>query len=225
MGFRKLQGLLQQWQRQPGWEKLKRYQEIQAAWEQVIPQTLSKQTRPMGVQRQTLTVAVASATLAQSLQLQRQSLLVQLNQQLQEPLAEIRFSPLLWYQCPPHPLTPASALAKVPPPSVVSENPHSTSVTPDSASAALTQWIQTLETRSQSESLIGESRLHSCPQCQSLVLPTELERWSVCAACARERWVQPLSQARPPAELTDNKTVSPPTPTDLPETNPPSSGQ
>ncbi len=184
MGLANLQRILQLIQQRPGWEKLKRYQEVQAAWTKAIAESLQSQTRPLGIRQHVLTIAVSSATLAQTLQLQRPKLLATLNEYLDPPLKDLRFSPLLWHQ---HLVQSPEYRASIPSPHPKPVPPVPlNSPTAKTTSEALTQWIQSLEQRS--------SVLQECPQCHSPSLPSELERWSTCAACARQRWIQILSQ-------------------------------
>jgi len=205
MGLNGIQSLLRHLQRQPGWEALRRYQRVQVAWQKVMDPRLLSLTRPLGVQRQVLTIAVVSPALAQNLQLQRLSLLKQLNEELdqesEEALTDLRFSALLWHQR----RSPASSptlenAAPLPRPIVPPPPPRPPA---QNVNEALTRWLHTLERRSP---LLAE-----CPQCESPVTAAELERWSVCRACARSRWQQPLAQSRPETEK-DGKTYGFPAP-------------
>ena len=194
MGLNNLNNLFAHLQRLPGWEGLRRYQLVQAAWIKVIDRRLLEHTRPLGIRQDVLTVAVISPALAQNLQLQRVGLLAKLNQELSEPLQDIRFSPLHWHQqrqTLEHPTTITEKIT-VPPPD---PDRHPPVKTPDEA---LQRWLATLEKRSKV--------LVECPQCQSPVNPRELERWSCCAVCARQPWQETLSQSRPEK----NKPYAPP---------------
>ncbi|MEB3160028.1 MAG: DciA family protein [Synechocystis sp.] len=191
MGLNNLQSLFRHLQRQPGWEALRRYQQVQVAWQRILDPRLLKLTQPLGIQRGVLTIAVMSPALAQNLQLQRVSLLKQLNealgQEFGEPLTDLRFSALHWHQRrPPQPIQSVSNTPQRLKPDV---HPSPPQAPPKNVNEALTRWLHTLERRSP---LLAE-----CPQCQSPVSGEELERWSVCRACARLRWQQPLAQARP----------------------------
>ena len=205
MGLNGIQSLFRHLQRQPGWEALRRYQVVQGVWEKVIDPLLLSQTRPLGIQRQVLTIAVSSPALAQNLQLQRVNLLKNLNEQLsqqsEEVLLDLRFSALHWHQRrSPVTLQPLNNPATLPEP-VVPPSPHQTP--PKNVDEALTRWLHTLERRS--------PLLEECPQCHSPVSAAELKRWSSCGACARQQWQQPLGQSRPEAEK-DGKTYGFPPP-------------
>lgn len=182
MGLNSIDNLLRHLQRQPGWEGLRRYQAVQAAWQQIINPALLSQTQPLGIQQQTLTIAVNSPALAQNLQLQRVTLLKRLNAQLSKAgeaeLTDLRFSPLHWHRRrSPTPVVPLNEMAARPLPEVP-PSPHTDP--PRTAHEALTRWLHTLERRS--------SVLATCPQCQSPALPEPLERWGCCQACARQQW-------------------------------------
>jgi len=198
MGLNGIQSLFRHLQRQPGWEALRRYQLVQAAWDKIVDPRLLNLTRPLGIQRGVLTIAASSPALAQNLQLQRVSLLKDLNEQLsqqsEEALLDLRFSVLHWHQRQSPVTVPLKDSSPLPQP-VVSPSPHQTP--PKNVNEALTRWLHTLERRS--------PLLEQCPQCHSPVTAAELERWSLCRACARQQWQQPLAQSRPEAEK-DGKT-------------------
>ncbi|MBE9197310.1 DUF721 domain-containing protein, partial [Synechocystis sp. LEGE 06083] len=60
MGLNNLDHLLGHLRRSPGWEQLRRYQLVKEAWQKVIDPRLRDCTKPLGVQRGALTVAVIS---------------------------------------------------------------------------------------------------------------------------------------------------------------------
>lgn len=197
MGLNNLQSLLSHLQRQPGWEAFRRYQRVQVAWEKILEPRLLSLTRPLGIQRGVLTIAVMSPALAQNLQLQRVSLLKQLNEELrqdtEDSITDLRFSALHWYQQHQRPTpTPAQSAANSPSPKKPDVPPAPNLPPPKNVNDALNRWLQTLERRSP---LLAE-----CPQCQSPVSAAELERWACCGACARSRWQCTFAQGRPEAE-------------------------
>ncbi|AIE72957.1 DUF721 domain-containing protein [Synechocystis sp. CS-94] len=185
MGFNNLDHLLALLGRSPEWEKLRRYQLVQKAWQKVVDPRLWECTKPLGIQRGVLTVAVISPALAQNLQLQRTNLLAKLNRELPEPLTDLRLSPLHWHQQHPGRQPEASAPMGRPVPPAIGDRPQK----PTNAEQALEQWLTTLKKRAQV--------LRECPQCHSAVNPGEVERWGRCRACARQPWQEILSQSRP----------------------------
>ncbi|UOO10648.1 MULTISPECIES: DUF721 domain-containing protein [unclassified Synechocystis] len=185
MGLNNLEQLLGRLGRSPGWEQLRRYQLVKEAWQKVIDPRFHDCTKPLGIQREVLTVAVISPALAQNLQLQRINLLAQLNRELPEPLADLRFSPLHWHQ--QHSGKPPEASAPMPRPAPPSPGDRREKVT--SATEALDQWLTTLKRRAEV--------LQPCPQCGSAVNPGEIERWGRCSVCARQPWQEIFSQSRP----------------------------
>jgi len=191
MGLNNLDNLLAHLQHLPGWEALRRYQLVQEAWGKVIDGRWLAHTSPVGIRQDVLTVAVTSPALAQTLQLQRVGLLTKLNQELPEPLKDIRFSPLPWHQRRQVTEAPrASPLAKKPVPPPPAGDRQTPVKTPEEA---LQRWLATLERRSEV--------LQPCPQCRSQVNPGEIERWGCCAVCARQPWQAILSQSRPEKNL------------------------
>ncbi|MBE9240138.1 DUF721 domain-containing protein [Synechocystis salina] len=185
MGLNNLDHLLGHLRRSPGWEQLRRYQLVKEAWQKVIDPRLQDCTKPLGIQRSVLTVAVISPALAQNLQLQRINLLAKLNRELTEPLEDLRFSPLHWHQQHSGKLPEASA--PMPRPAPPPPGDRREKVT--SAAEALEKWLTTLKERAEV--------LQSCPQCGSAVNPGEIERWGCCSVCATKPWREIFSQSRP----------------------------
>ncbi|MGF1480090.1 MAG: DciA family protein [Cyanophyceae cyanobacterium] len=144
------------------------------AWHTVVKPQVARHTRPLYVQRQVLWVATASSVWAQTLSLQRYSLLKKLNAQLDELLVEIRFSPAQWHQSSPaspdtasreHPSHLEREIRDLLPQLPAGDNPH----------AAFQRWATTVQARSHS--------LPGCPQCQCPTPPGELQRWGMCIHC------------------------------------------
>jgi predicted nucleic acid-binding Zn ribbon protein len=186
MSFNSLSGLLGHLQQNPYWEHLRYYQQTLRAWHRVVTPEISAHTRPLAVRQGVLWVATASPVWAQTLALQRPGLLAQLNPHLTEPLQDLRFSPGQWYQWrPPGKVAPAPATSSSPPAlpnQTLTEGPVTI------PTLALARWLSVMEQRCQI--------LPSCPQCQAPTDPQALDRWSVCACCARQRWTKTLPQRR-----------------------------
>ncbi|QUS61124.1 DUF721 domain-containing protein [Synechocystis sp. PCC 7338] len=185
MGLNNLDHLLGHLRRSPGWEQLRRYQLVKEAWQKVIDPRLQDCTKPLGIQRSVLTVAVISPALAQNLQLQRINLLAKLNRELTEPLEDLRFSPLHWHQQHSGKLPEASAPMPRPAPLPLGDRREKVT----SAAEALEKWLTTLKERAQV--------FQPCPQCGSAVNPGEIERWGRCSVCATKPWREIFSQSRP----------------------------
>jgi len=176
MPLQSLERLLADFQKDPRWRALRRYQEIIQAWRRAIPPEIQTETRLLRLQSNVLWIAVPSAVQAQTLTLRRYPLLTALNAYLpEEPLKDLRFSPLSWRD-PSPPAEPA--------PDQRRSDPDFSGPNPVPADADLktvfNAWTETLARRAQA--------LPPCPQCQTPALPWELERWNCCAHCARRRW-------------------------------------
>lgn len=187
MALYSLDRLLLNFQGDPRWARLRRYQEVSRAWHQAIAPEIRSHTRLLQLRQQILWVATPSSVWAQTLTLQRQQFLLALNKQLSEAIADLRFSPLQWQQQSPSPqlqqeeqqrqfcfIDPEREAASPPPQRNLEQ--------------IFQDWQKILQRRAQ--------QLPTCPQCHTPTLPWELSRWSVCGLCARQRWSQNLSQNR-----------------------------
>ncbi len=185
MSMNSLDQILAILEKQPEWEFHRRYQQLLQAWEKIIEVKVLRQTRPLYIRRQVLWVATSSATWAQTLSLQRYSLLKQLNALLCEPLVDIRFSSAQW-----HNRLSLSAFVADSLPARLEKHPSAiepqaedlelSDSLPTTPETALQRWVEIIKTRSQN--------LPLCPQCQSPTPPGELERWLLCAYCAAQEW-------------------------------------
>ncbi len=190
MSFTSLDRLLNQLQREPGWEKVQGYQEILNAWRETMGSSLKDYAYPLALRQRVLWIATASPVWAQTLTLQRRSLLQKLNPLLREPLQDLRFSPYQWHQRPgssastsPNSAQPwdFSAIA-------VDDDDDQEYSDGDRVQQAFARWIQVLEYRAQ--------QLPACPQCRSPTQPRDLERWGLCSSCVRQRWSKKMSNLR-----------------------------
>lgn len=89
--------ILDQIQNQPGWESVRDWQQIVAAWREVVSPSIASHTQPRSIQRNLLTIATDSSSLAHQLTCQRRLLCRQLNDRLPRsisPLRDLRFSPI-----------------------------------------------------------------------------------------------------------------------------------
>lgn len=178
--------ILNQLEKQPGWEKFRAYRQILQVWQDSVAKNTVNHTRPLYVSRQILWVATDSASRAQELSFQRYALLKKLNQQLPFTLKDIRFSAsgftttnhvesksevLFTVSQQQKYLKPKSNLNTV-------ENNHSAS---EQAKIAARRWLDAIEENIQSPALIP------CPLCQSPTPSGEMERWSCCYICAAQK--------------------------------------
>lgn len=201
MGFNSLDTIFQLLAQQPGWEKQERYRHLLACWKRVVDPQIAEHSRPSYIARQVLWVATSNSVWAQTLSLQRHSLLKKLNLHLSEPIVDIRFSPAQWHnkysssQSHPqagHPsetdknaasqseldFLPQSLLEATE--EVKKNNQNLSEPIQKNPEASFQRWIKTVQGRSQNFSL--------CPHCQCPTPPAELQRWHLCAYCAAKQW-------------------------------------
>lgn len=181
MSFNSLIKLLEAIERQPGWEQQQQYRRLLQCWEEAIEERIRLNARPLYIARKVLWVATSSSVWAQTLSLQRYTLLGKLNPKLSEQLVDIRFSPARWYEGNRANST-LSSIEQNHPSSienniVESEVSASDGETPQ---AALKRWRERIKIRSQKLSL--------CPQCHCPTPEGELLRWDVCCHCAAKQW-------------------------------------
>ncbi len=78
-------------QNQPGWEGVRDWGLIVAAWAAIISPNIAKHSQPRSISRDILTIATNSSSLAHQLTFGRQALCRQLNAQLITPIKDLRF--------------------------------------------------------------------------------------------------------------------------------------
>ncbi|MGH2415175.1 MAG: DUF721 domain-containing protein [Microcystaceae cyanobacterium] len=182
MSFNSLDQVLAAIEKQPGWEIQQQYRRLLECWPTVVEPKVALQTRPLYIVRNVLWVATSSSAWAQTLSLQRYSLLKQLNTYLPEPLVEIRFSPAQWYN-------QTGSIDRAQHSSLLGTNTD-THLFPEllpenTPQSAFQRWAQSIETRSQHLSL--------CPRCQCPTPPDELQLWTLCAYCVTQQWTSALA--------------------------------
>jgi predicted nucleic acid-binding Zn ribbon protein len=190
MNFNSLEQTIQKLLLAPEWERQRHYLLVRDCWYKTVNAKISRHTRPLSVDRQILYVSTQSAPWAQTLSLQRDRILKQLNPQLPFTLLDLRFSTVNWQVQKPDSL---QATISLHPSSIVSsdslETPAQSSDPKNKLTElpygktppeALERWLRTIEIRSQS--------LPLCPCCHVATPTGELERWGICSYCfARDR--------------------------------------
>jgi predicted nucleic acid-binding Zn ribbon protein len=171
-----LDGLKQQakWQEQP----LQRLLEL---WPDIVGKVAATHTRPLSIQRHVLFVATSSAAWAQNMTFARTAVLLKLNQNLSEPLVDLRFSTKDWQPLPDY-LQPISIIPQEHPSYLgdVSSSPSETTPTIENPKMAFASWAKRMQGRSHG--------LPLCPQCQAPTPPGELQRWGVCCVCVSKQF-------------------------------------
>ena len=182
MSFQSLNRIFKAITKQPNWEKQRQYHHLVQCWHKVVNDKVAQHTRPLYLQRQVLWVATSSSVWAQNLALQRYLLLKKLNQLLDQPIIDIRFSPARWYQ---------KHLSNSERTSILSQHPSAlnwesnqlsstSSEKPTTPQEAFQLWAEVLKKRS--------LHLPPCPICQCSTPEGELKRWQMCAYCAAKKF-------------------------------------
>ena len=180
MSFKSVNNILSVLKQQAKWQQHP-FQRLLELWPDIVGTVAAKHTRPLSIQRDVLQVATSSAAWAQNMTFGRTALLLKLNQNLSEPLVDIRFSTKDWQPRPDY-LQPEIVIPQSHP-SYLGEITRSRSQvkpTIQSANTAFESWAKTMQARSQG--------LPLCPQCQAPTPPGELQRWQVCCVCATKQF-------------------------------------
>lgn len=177
MSFESLNNVLEAIAKQPKWEKVRQYHQLVECWQKVVNDKIAQNTRPLYLKRQILWVASVNSVWSQNLTLQRYSLMKKLNQLLDEPIIDIRFSPAKWYQKNQSNFYDTSNLSKHPSyinidTDVFSDLNHSKPTNPQEA---FLQWKEVIKRRA--------DYLVTCAYCGSPTPEGEIKRWEMCAFC------------------------------------------
>jgi predicted nucleic acid-binding Zn ribbon protein len=182
------------------WQYHRQYLQILGHWAAVVGESVAEQTRPCGVYRQVLQVAVSSSVWSQALVFERRRILVKLNPKLvgsAPPLLDIHFSTAKWAS-PSKPLTPNKSNKPTPNQAAESElsepmkqhpsfvrSPQSTLPNhpraPETALEAFQRWSAAVK--------YSTAHLPKCPCCSCPTPVGELSRWRMCRTCARHEFL------------------------------------
>lgn len=204
MALHALNHLIQALEQQGTWQEHRRFQRLLACWNQLVGDAVAARTRPVGIQKDVLRVAVCNAVWAQNLAFERQRILQKLNGMLGDrPLTDIRFSTTPWHARPASDLaadeegTDEADVWRSHPSRLIHQSgvlpqqpsePFSSNRLSDFSSqeerrnpeAVFQAWAATMQRRSQ--------HLPLCPQCQCPAPEGEIKRWAACSLCAAKRW-------------------------------------
>ena len=184
MTFKSLNNVLDAIAKQPSWEKQRQYHQLVKHWRKVVNSKVAKYTRPLYLQRQILWVATPNSVWSQNLSLQRYSLLKKLNQFLEKPIIDIRFSSARWYQKQQEDVNEISNLSLHPSSLNIDLDfsDHNDTPIPTTPEEAFQKWMETLKRRF--------PYLVTCPVCHSPTPEGELKRWQMCACCFAKQFSQ-----------------------------------
>ena len=97
MSFSSLESLVGTLERRPQWRSHQKFQQILDCWPQVVGDVVAVQTRPLGIQRNVLSVSTSTPVWSQNLAFQRHHILKKLGTYIPDhQLTDIRFSPAKW---------------------------------------------------------------------------------------------------------------------------------
>ncbi|MBO3463519.1 DciA family protein [Aetokthonos hydrillicola Thurmond2011] len=165
------------WQEQP-------FQILLTSWAEVVGSVVAAHTQPLSIQHDVLRVATSSAAWAQNLTFERPRLLLKLNEKLDPPLVDIRFSTAGWRRAKDT-QTQKQIVLSFQHPSYLGnamKAPRDVSPTAGNANTAFKSWAKTVQERSHN--------LPLCPQCDCPTPPGELQRWGVCSPCAAKGFLR-----------------------------------
>ncbi len=165
MAFAPVNTILDQIQAQEKWRQGRLWFLVVRYWGEAVGELVAPHTRPTGIHRQVLQVAVSSGVWAQSLTFARRSILQKLYLLMEDKLAEekpivdIHFSTARWEKVPPHPTV----------------NKRQTKELPQTPQEAIDRCLSSLQQKKWQ---------HRCPQCGAPASAMEIDRWQMCRYCA-----------------------------------------
>jgi predicted nucleic acid-binding Zn ribbon protein len=174
-------------QSQPNWQDRQRFLQIINRWHEVVGASVAQQTRPTGIYRHVLQVAVSSSTWSQALVFERLRILSKLEPLLpsgMEPIVDIHFSTAKWHSLKPT-SKPAESAKPIPEllllhPSYISPKILKTSqlnLPPSSPLEAFQRLTAIVKTQT--------ATMPKCPRCRCATPLGELKRWEMCSTCIR----------------------------------------
>ncbi len=180
MSLEGLSHLIKGLEGQESWQVQRQFRLVLKHWPKAVGFAVARKTRPTGIQRETLYVATATASWAQTLSYERYNILKKLNQHQRQPLQGIRFSTAQWSRSE-NPNLPLKSNEQHPSyigqvPSIAVQDAKTIRHTP---AEAFGLWAATLQEMQKVQAICPQCRCH-CPQ-------GELDRWTICALCAAKR--------------------------------------
>lgn len=163
MSFVSLDSILDRLQSQEKWAQERLWRKIFRYWSQAVGDLVAPHTRPTGLQRRVLQVAVSSPVWAQTLSFQRRSILQKLNQLIEEDIiVDIHFSTARWEK-----MNSDRKITKalMPPDNIIPTTPQ--------------------EALDRCRSVVQQHKnKHRCPHCGAPAAAWEIARWRLCQHCA-----------------------------------------
>jgi predicted nucleic acid-binding Zn ribbon protein len=183
MTLESLDGLIKGLGGQESWQVQEQFRLVLLHWPKAVGAAVARNTRPVGIERNTLFVAAATAAWAQTLAYERLNILRKLNRYQRQPIRNIRFSTAQWAQkresssLSPEQYQAQYRLAQHP--SFVGNVPHLPQAAVTTPTESFQRWAKAMQEMQRSQAL--------CPQCGCRCPQGELNRWRQCALCAAQK--------------------------------------
>jgi predicted nucleic acid-binding Zn ribbon protein len=183
-------------QSKESWQHHRQFLQIVEHWPHVVGESVAQQTRPSGVYRQVLQVAVSSSVWSQALVFERRRILAKLNPMLvgsAPPLADIHFSTAKWSSLPNQTTNKAGlgAVKASEPSELMQQHPSFMQSPRSMPQANANQPTTALEAFQRWSNAVKHSTAHlpKCPCCSCATPSGELSRWQMCRTCARHEFL------------------------------------
>ncbi|AFY73015.1 putative RNA-binding protein containing Zn ribbon [Synechococcus sp. PCC 7502] len=185
-------------QAQPSWQDRRRFLQIISHWHTVVGASVAQQTRPTGIYRNVLQVAVANSAWSQALAFERLRILSKLQPLLlngMEPIVDIHFSTAKWnaIKQPIKESLNSSQEPKKPIPELLIQHPSY--ISPKRLEASQVKQLplppsNALEAFHRLTAIVKtqNATMPKCPRCKCSTPQGELKRWQMCSTCVRQEF-------------------------------------
>jgi len=180
-------------QSQPNWQDRRRFLQIISHWQDIVGASVAQQTRPTGIYRDVLQVAVANSGWSQALAFERLRILSKLQPLLlkgMEPIVDIHFSTAKWNSFKPSDKEAPESIKPIP--ELLRQHPSY--ISPLQASPKIRQLplppSTALEAFQRLSSIVKTqtATMPKCPRCRCATPVGELKRWEMCSTCVRREF-------------------------------------
>jgi predicted nucleic acid-binding Zn ribbon protein len=197
MAIESIRHVIHRLEQQPRWQQNRQFRLIRQRWSQMVGPAVACQAMPVRLDRQILYVAVANPMWAQTLSLERPTILAKIQEQSCIELKDIRFSSGDWFRQVPK-SSPAATGSRTSQPTIPDWLRHHPSFVPPAPAPAPEPQTQSLPSASPKPTAVDCFRQWSqrtqqmqhhqplCPVCGCHCPTGELRRWSRCSVCAAQ---------------------------------------
>jgi len=174
MSFKPLPQIIKRIEAQPQWDTLRLYRRLVDCWGQVVAPKAAQHSHPVSLARQILWVATSSSVWAQTLALQRSTLLKKLDILVPDAVKELRFSAANWRSAQKTAVHFGTVVKKD---DLILEEDDSD---PKTVQEVCQNWLEEIQAKG--------ADLPLCPRCNCPTPVEELARWAICAFCVTREW-------------------------------------